>query len=94
MSITLAAARLGAILGNIIFGVFVDVACAIPILLVASLLMCMSILQSKFVNIKLISYVFHRWWSFGIITTKYDKLRTIVMIFSCENVLFFPKRVH
>lgn len=41
MSITLAAARLGAILGNIIFGVFVDVACAIPILLVATLLMCM-----------------------------------------------------
>ncbi|KAK4008982.1 synaptic vesicle glycoprotein 2C isoform X1 [Daphnia magna] len=39
MSITLAAARLGAILGNIIFGVFVDVACAIPILLVATLLM-------------------------------------------------------
>jgi len=38
MSITLAAARLGAILGNIIFGVFVDVACAIPILLVAVLL--------------------------------------------------------
>lgn len=40
MSITLAAARLGAILGNIIFGVFVDVACAIPILLVATLLIC------------------------------------------------------
>lgn len=38
MSITLAAARLGAILGNIIFGVFVDYACAIPILLVAALL--------------------------------------------------------
>lgn len=50
MSITLAAARLGAILGNIIFGVFVDVACAIPILLVASLLMCMSILQSIFLK--------------------------------------------
>jgi VNT family MFS transporter (synaptic vesicle glycoprotein 2) len=42
MSITLAAARLGAILGNIIFGVFVDVACAIPILLVATLLICKS----------------------------------------------------
>ena len=45
MSITLAAARLGAILGNIIFGVFVDVACAIPILLVATLLMCKFILR-------------------------------------------------
>ena len=40
MSITLAAARLGAILGNIVFGVFVDVSCAIPILLVAALLIC------------------------------------------------------
>jgi VNT family MFS transporter (synaptic vesicle glycoprotein 2) len=38
MAITLAAARLGAILGNIIFGVFVDVICAVPILLVAALL--------------------------------------------------------
>lgn len=38
MSITLAAARLGAILGNIIFGFMLDVACAVPILLVAALL--------------------------------------------------------
>lgn len=48
MSITLAAARLGAILGNIIFGVFVDVACAIPILLVAALLICKFSLCLKF----------------------------------------------
>lgn len=38
MAITLAAARLGAILGNIAFGNLVDVACAVPILLVAALL--------------------------------------------------------
>ena len=35
---SLAAARLGAILGNIIFGFMLDVACAVPILLVAALL--------------------------------------------------------
>ena len=38
MAITLAAARLGAILGNLAFGGLVDVACAVPILLVAALL--------------------------------------------------------
>ena len=48
MSITLAAARLGAILGNIIFGVFVDVACAIPILLVAVLLIGIPIQLSNY----------------------------------------------
>ncbi len=39
MSITLVAARLGAILGNLIFGLLLDVTCAVPILLVAALLM-------------------------------------------------------
>lgn len=38
MAITMAAARLGAILGNIVFGLIVDVNCAIPILLVSGLL--------------------------------------------------------
>ncbi|XP_065572428.1 synaptic vesicle glycoprotein 2C-like isoform X1 [Artemia franciscana] len=38
MAVTLAAARLGAILGNLLFGFLVDVACAVPIILVAVLL--------------------------------------------------------
>lgn len=38
MAITLAAARFGAIMGNFTFGFLVDVACAVPILLVAVLL--------------------------------------------------------
>ncbi len=38
MAVTLIAARLGAILGNVTFGYLVETNCAIPILLVASLL--------------------------------------------------------
>jgi len=39
MAITLAAARLGGMLGNYVFGSLVDVACAVPILLVSAFLM-------------------------------------------------------
>jgi len=38
MAITLASARIGAILGNLVFGYLVESHCAIPILMVASLL--------------------------------------------------------
>ena len=38
MAVTLAVARLGAILSLFIFGYFIEVSCSIPILLVASLL--------------------------------------------------------
>lgn len=38
MSLTLVAARMGAILGNLAFGYLVDTNCAVPILLVAGLL--------------------------------------------------------
>ena len=38
MGVTLVPARLGAILGNIVFGFAIDVNCAIPILSVATLL--------------------------------------------------------
>lgn len=38
MAVTLIPARAGAILGNIVFGLALDVNCAIPILSVASLL--------------------------------------------------------
>ena len=38
MAVTLVPARLGAILGNIVFGFAIDVNCAIPILSVATLL--------------------------------------------------------
>ena len=38
MAVTLVAARLGAILGNTVFALFLEVQCAIPILMVASLL--------------------------------------------------------
>ena len=38
MAITLVAARLGAILGNVVFGYLVETNCAIPILSVAALL--------------------------------------------------------
>jgi len=38
MAVTLAAARLGAILGNLVFGYFVETSCALPILMVSILL--------------------------------------------------------
>ena len=38
MAVTLVAARLGAILGNTVFALFLEIQCAIPILMVASLL--------------------------------------------------------
>ncbi len=38
MAVTLVTARLGAILGNVVFGYLVEVNCAIPILSVAALL--------------------------------------------------------
>ena len=38
MAVTLVAARLGAILGNVVFGYLVETNCAIPILSVAALL--------------------------------------------------------
>ena len=38
MAVTLVSARLGAILGNLVFGLFLEVQCAVPILTVASLL--------------------------------------------------------
>ena len=41
MAITLAAARLGAILGNLVFGYLVETYCAVPILTVAGLLIGM-----------------------------------------------------
>ena len=38
MAITLAAARIGALLGNVVFGYLVEVHCAVPIIMVAALL--------------------------------------------------------
>jgi VNT family MFS transporter (synaptic vesicle glycoprotein 2) len=38
MAVTLAAGRLGAILANVVFGYFITVTCAIPILSVAAFL--------------------------------------------------------
>jgi len=38
MGVTLAAGRMGAILANIVFGYFISVSCAVPILSVACLL--------------------------------------------------------
>ena len=38
MAVTLIAARLGAILGNVVFGYLIEVSCAVPIISVAVLL--------------------------------------------------------
>ena len=38
MAVTLAFARVGAIVGNVVFGYLIEVSCAVPILMVATLL--------------------------------------------------------
>ena len=38
MAVTLVSARFGAIMGNLVFALFLDVQCAVPILMVAALL--------------------------------------------------------
>lgn len=50
MAVTLCVARLGAILGNVVFGYFIEVSCAIPILLVAALLLSGGLLGIKLPN--------------------------------------------
>ena len=50
MAVTLAVARLGAILGNVVFGYLIEVSCAVPILLVASLLASGGLLGIKLPN--------------------------------------------
>ena len=47
MAVTLAVARLGAILGNVIFGYFIELSCAVPILMVAVLLVSGGLLSIK-----------------------------------------------
>ena len=47
MAVTLAVARLGAILGNVIFGYFIELSCAVPILMVAVLLISGGLLSIK-----------------------------------------------
>ena len=50
MAVTLTIARLGAILGNVVFGYLIELSCAIPILLVASLLLSGGLLGLKLPN--------------------------------------------
>ena len=50
MAVTLAVARLGAILGNVVFGYFIEVSCAVPILMVAVLLVSGGLLSIKLPN--------------------------------------------
>lgn len=47
MAVTLAVARLGAILGNVIFGYFIELSCAVPILMVAVLLISGGLLSIR-----------------------------------------------
>ena len=50
MAVTLAVARIGAILGNVVFGYFIEISCSVPILLVASLLLAGGLLSIKLPN--------------------------------------------
>jgi len=47
MAVTLAVARLGAILGNVVFGYFIELSCAVPILMVAVLLVSGGLLSIR-----------------------------------------------
>jgi len=50
MAVTMTVARLGAILGNVVFGYFIEISCAVPILLVATLLLSGGLLSIKLPN--------------------------------------------
>lgn len=50
MAVTLAIARIGAILGNVIFGYFIEVSCAVPVLMVAVLLISGGLTSLKLPN--------------------------------------------
>jgi VNT family MFS transporter (synaptic vesicle glycoprotein 2) len=50
MAVTLAVARIGAILGNVVFGYFIEISCAVPILMVAVLLVSGGLLSIKLPN--------------------------------------------
>jgi len=50
MAVNLAVARLGAITGNVVFGSLIETSCAIPILMVASLLLSGGLLSIKLPN--------------------------------------------
>ena len=73
MSITLVAARLGAILGNLVFGLLLDVTCAVPILLVAALLMGTNTLKLFLKKSQQSEdcYLF-RWWHIGNPATQHN----------------------
>ncbi len=47
MAVTLAAGRFGAILANVVFGYFIAVSCAVPILSVAALLVSGGLVEMK-----------------------------------------------
>ena len=49
MAVTLVSARFGAIMGNLVFALFLDVQCAVPILMVAALLVGQ--LSNRFIEI-------------------------------------------
>lgn len=77
MAITLAAARMGAILGNLAFGGLVDVACAVPILLVAALLIGISsttMMRCDKCYSRLC--VMYRWWSFRSAASQHNERTT------------------
>ena len=50
MAVSLAVARLGAIAGNVVFGELIETSCAVPILMVASLLLSGGLLSIKLPN--------------------------------------------
>lgn len=50
MAVTMAVARIGAILGNVIFGYFIEVSCAVPVLMVSILLISGGLTSLKLPN--------------------------------------------
>ena len=50
MAVSLAIARLGAIAGNVVFGELIESSCAVPILMVAVLLLSGGLLSIKLPN--------------------------------------------
>lgn len=89
MGITLVAARLGAILGNVIFGYFVETNCAIPVLAVAILLVSGGLASIFLPNTTKtpLAWLSVTWITLtnGVAFTKYLWLNLVTLKLHCEQ---------
>eukprot|EP00095_Tigriopus_kingsejongensis_P000777 maker-scaffold67_size430214-snap-gene-1.18 protein:Tk00777 transcript:maker-scaffold67_size430214-snap-gene-1.18-mRNA-1 annotation:"hypothetical protein DAPPUDRAFT_304078" len=92
MAITLVAARLGAILGNVVFGYFVETNCAIPVLAVAILLQGISLVGRA--CFRLVGFVLGWSWAIAHFHLDYIALSIGMGFYSRNRLGFTPPSLH